>query len=37
MRKVLLATGGKVFTVKTLDCLVGCSRLGEFATGRTSG
>ena len=37
MRKLLLATRGKVFTVKTLDKLIGCSRLGEFATGRTSG
>ena len=31
MRKLLLATRGKVFTVKTLDRLVGCSRLREFA------
>jgi hypothetical protein len=31
MRKLLLATRGKVFTLKTLDRLVGCSRLGEFA------
>ena len=31
MRKLLLATRGKVFTLKTLDRLVGCSRLGGFA------
>ena len=34
MRKLLLATQGKVFTVKTLDRLVGCFRLREFAAGR---
>jgi hypothetical protein len=31
MRKLLRATRGKVFTLKTLDQLVGCSRLREFA------
>jgi len=31
MRKLLLATLGKVFTLKTLDRLVACSRLREFA------
>lgn len=31
MRKLLLATRGKVFTLKTLDRLVGCSRLRQFA------
>jgi len=31
MRKMLLATRGKVFTVKSLDYLVQCSRLREFA------
>jgi hypothetical protein len=30
MRKLLLATQGKVFTVKTLDQLVECSRVREF-------
>jgi hypothetical protein len=32
MRKMLLATRGKVFTLKTLDRLVECSRLKEFQT-----
>jgi hypothetical protein len=32
MKKLLLATDGKVFTWKTLDRLVECSRLREFAT-----
>ena len=32
MRKMLLATKGKVFTLKTLDRLVECSRLKEFQT-----
>jgi len=32
MKKMLLATRGKVFTVKTLDRLVECSRLKEFRT-----
>lgn len=32
MRKMLLATQGKVFTVRTLDNLVPCTRLREFAT-----
>lgn len=30
MKKMLLATGGKVFTLKTLDHLVECTRLKEF-------
>jgi hypothetical protein len=34
MRKLLLATRGKVFTLKTLDRLVDCSRLREFAPPR---
>ncbi len=32
MRKLLYATRGKVFTLKTLDRLVECSRLREFQT-----
>jgi len=32
MKKMILATRGKVFTVKTLDCLVECTRLKEFRT-----
>jgi hypothetical protein len=32
MKKLLLATRGKVFTLKTLDRLVECTRLKEFAT-----
>lgn len=32
MRKLLLATRGKVFTVNTLDRLVECTRLCEFQT-----
>jgi hypothetical protein len=36
MRKLLLATRGKVFTVKTLNRLVECSRLREFASGQLS-
>jgi hypothetical protein len=32
MKKMLLATRGKVFTLKTLDRLVECSRLNEFRT-----
>lgn len=31
MRKLLLATRGKVFTLKTLDRLAACSGLREFA------
>jgi hypothetical protein len=31
MKKMLLATGGKVFTLKTLDRLVATTRLAEFA------
>ncbi|HOG46795.1 MAG TPA: hypothetical protein PLJ35_03865 [Anaerolineae bacterium] len=30
MKKLLLATRGKVFTMKTLDRLVECTRLQEF-------
>ncbi len=30
MRKLLIATGGKVFTVKTLERLVACTRIAEF-------
>ena len=30
MRKMLLATEGKVFTLRTLDHLVECTRLREF-------
>ncbi len=32
MKKILLATRGKVFTMKTLSHLVECSRLKEFKT-----
>jgi len=32
MRKLLFATDGKVFTVKTLGKLVACTRLAEFST-----
>jgi hypothetical protein len=32
MKKMLLATRGKVFTLKTLDRLIECSRLKEFQT-----
>ncbi len=32
MKKLLLATRGKVFTLKTLDRLIECSRLKEFRT-----
>jgi len=32
MKKLLLATRGKVFTLKTLDRLVDCTRLAEFRT-----
>ena len=32
MKKLLLATRGKVFTLKTLNRLVECTRLGEFRT-----
>lgn len=31
MRKLLLATRGKVLTLKTLDSLVACSRCRDFA------
>ncbi|NQU09974.1 hypothetical protein HQ590_04225 [bacterium] len=30
MKKMLLATRGKVFTLKTLDHLIDCTRLREF-------
>lgn len=32
MKKLLLATRGKVFTLQTLDQLITCTRLGEFRT-----
>ncbi len=32
MRRILFATDGKVFTVKTLDKLVECTRIAEFAS-----
>jgi len=32
MKKLLLATRGKVFTLSTLDRLVECSRLADFKT-----
>ncbi|MBI3987587.1 MAG: hypothetical protein HY343_11735 [Lentisphaerae bacterium] len=32
MKKMLLATRGKVFTLRTMDRLVACTRLREFAT-----
>lgn len=32
MKKMILATRGKVFTAKTLDRLVECTRLSEFRT-----
>jgi hypothetical protein len=34
MKKMLLATGGNVFTLKTLTCLVECSALRTFVTKR---
>jgi site-specific DNA-adenine methylase len=34
MKKMLIATRGKVFTLKTMDRLVTCTRLHEFATTR---
>jgi hypothetical protein len=34
MKKMILATRGKVFTAKTLDRLVECTRLREFKTDR---
>jgi len=30
MEKMLLATRGKVFTLKTMDRLIECTRLKEF-------
>jgi len=32
MKKMLLATGGKVFTLKTIGRLVTCSKLATFRT-----
>jgi hypothetical protein len=32
MKKLLLATRGKVFTLKTLDHLVACTDLASFRT-----
>jgi hypothetical protein len=32
MKKLLIATGGKVFTLKTLDRLVDCTLLRNFKT-----
>jgi hypothetical protein len=32
MKKMILATRGKVFTLKTLDSLVAQTRLAEFKT-----
>jgi hypothetical protein len=32
MKKLLLATRGKVFTLKTLDRLIACTKLNEFKT-----
>jgi hypothetical protein len=32
MKKMLLATRGKVFTMQNLDQLVACTRLREFMT-----
>ena len=32
MKKMLLATGGKVFTLRTLDRLIDCTRLRSFRT-----
>ena len=32
MKKMLLATRGKVFTIKTLSRLVECSNLAQFKT-----
>ena len=32
MEKMLIATRGKVFTLKTMDRLVECTRLKEFKT-----
>jgi hypothetical protein len=36
MKKMLLATRGKVFTLKTIDRLVACTRLRDFAAVRLS-
>ena len=32
MKKLLLATRGKVFTLQNVDHLISCTRLGEFRT-----
>jgi hypothetical protein len=32
MKKLLLATRGKVFTLQNLDHLIACTRLAEFRT-----
>jgi hypothetical protein len=34
MKKMILSTGGKVFTMRTLDRLVSCTGLREFAAKR---
>ena len=36
MKKMLIATRGKVFTLKTLDRLVECSDLAKFRTKKPS-
>jgi hypothetical protein len=36
MKKMLIATRGKVFTLKTMDRLVEFTRLKEFTTARAS-
>ena len=37
MKKMLLATRGKVFTLRTIDRLVACTRISEFATAKPAG
>ena len=32
MKKMLIATQGKIFTLRTLDRMVGATRLGVFAS-----
>jgi len=32
MKKLLLATRGKVFTLQNVEHLISCTRLGEFRT-----
>ncbi len=34
MKKMILATRGKIFTLKTLHCLIECTRLKEFEVAR---